>query len=571
MFPGRHHLAGLFGLVVLALLAGASLYDTSPLPPAAGRPRLAVLVVFDQMRGDYLDRWASLFEEGGFRRLCSQGTWFQNCHYPYSGTQTGPGHASLAAGCSPDRHGIVANEWYDGQAGQEVYCVGSDRARPVPALPTPPGKKRKGASSPERLLAQTLADSLKEATSGKARVVALSLKDRSAVLPGGKYPDACYWLDDNTGQFITSTYYRGWPHSWVSAFNKAGVIDRWLGRSWDRLHPDLDYEPWSGPDDVPGEGGRAFTRTFPHRLEAIKGEKQAYYNALITSPFGNDLLLELTRRAIAAEKLGQHSTPDLLCVSFSSNDLVGHVWGPDSQEVLDVTLRSDRIVRDLLGILDDAVGKDRYVLALSADHGICPLPEVSRASGREAARIDPGPIVLGAREFLDGRFPAGSAAGSTTAHGLIAKVSGANIYLDHRQIQRRGVKLEEVEDALAGWLPTQPGVARAYAAHQLREGLPASDAIGQKVRKSFRPERSGDVILVEKPYYLLTTALTGTNHGTPHEYDTHVPLVIYGSGVQAGVRHDLVTPQAAAVILAHALDVPRPAQAEAELPAGVLR
>jgi hypothetical protein len=233
--------------------------------------------------------------------------------------------------------------------------------------------------------------------------------------------------------------------------------------------------------------------------------------------------------------------------------------------VLDVTLRSDRIVRDLLDCLDANVGKNNYVLVLTADHGICPLPEVSRRKGIEAARIDPGPLLTRAQEFLDTQFPPRNRPGQTPGR-LIKVAAGANIYLDDGQITQRRLNRDEVEDALASWLPSQPGVARAYTAHQLRKGIPAEDAIGQRVSKSFYAERSGDVILVEKPYHLLTTLLTSTNHGTPHEYDTHVPLVVFGPGVLPGERSDPVTPQAAAVILAHALDIPKPSAAEAPLP-----
>jgi hypothetical protein len=571
--PGLLCLAPL--LVLLAVLSLTSWHVQPPSttaaepddpPPATARPALAVLVYFDQMRGDYLTRWQDLFGDGGFRRLAREGAWFQDCHYPYAVTVTGPGHASVATGCSPMKHGIVSNDWYDRAAGQPVYCVGSDRYERVPAgLPAASdavGKAPRG-SSPDRLLSPTVADALKDASGGTARVVSLSFKDRAAVLPGGHRPDACYWLDTNTGTFVTSTYYADQLHPWVAAHNRARLADRWFGHSWERLRPDLDYTQYSGPDDVAGEGkGAGQGRTFPHPMTggASRPGKE-YYAALYNSPFGNNLLLDLVKRAIDGERLGRHEAPDLLCVSFSCNDPVGHCWGPDSQEVMDVTLRSDRIVRDLLTYLDAHVGKGRYVLALTADHGVCPLPEVRLAEGKQAGRMPPEQLTRRAEEFLDTTF--GPNPGKSR---WLAATPYPWLYLNQDQLRRRGLQSSSVEEALAGWLSQQPGIQSAYTRTQLVQGIPSDDELGQAVRRSFYPERSGDVFVLLKPYHLLTAALTGTTHGTPHFYDTHVPLLVLGAGVRPGVRLDRVTPQAAAVILAHALGIPGPADAEAAVP-----
>jgi hypothetical protein len=536
------------------------------LPPRdADRVRLAVLVVFDQLRGDYLTRWQDLFGEGGFRRLGHDGAWFQNCHYPYAVTVTGAGHASIATGCSPMTHGIISNEWYDRRAGEQVYCVGSERYPRVPPAPPPKSgepKKPKGVS-PERLLVPTLADALKEATGGKARVVSLSFKDRSAVLPAGHQPDACYWLDPVTGSFVTSTYYRDQLHPWVRSFNEGHPADAWFGHDWDRLRPDLDYVRYSGPDDVVGEGlGLSQGRTFPHPLTGgLRRAGDKYYTALYNSPFGNDLLLGLVKRAVDAEHLGTNDTTDLLCVSFSCNDPIGHCWGPDSQEVMDVTLRSDLIIKQLLNFLDNRVGRGGYVLALTADHGVCPLPEVSRSQGKGAGRVDPKQLGKKIDAFLDQKFSENPGRAR-----WIAEDPAAWVYLNRDILRKRNLQAGPVAEALASWIKTQPEFQTAYTHDQLLQGVPSDDAIGQAVRRSFHPERAGDVTLVSKPYYLVMPQPTGTTHGTPHPYDTHVPLLVFGRGVQAGVRQDPVTPQAVAAILAHALDVKPPAQAEAPLP-----
>jgi hypothetical protein len=567
--PGRLLFAGLLSLALFLRLSGAASVRGAE-PPPAETPRLAVLVFFDQLRGDYLTRWDKLFGADGFHRLEKEGVWFQNCHYPYSDTVTAVGHASVAAGCSPRTHGIIANDWYDRTAGAAAYCVSSERYERVPSQILPVStdkqkdKKKSKGVSPERLLTPTLADALKEATEGKGRVVSLSLKDRSAVLPGGRRPDACYWLDMTSGAFVTSTYYRDRLHPWVEEFNRSGVVDAWIGKDWTHLREDLDYDKYSGPDDAAGEGNLLFRRTFPHPLgggAALK-LKTAYYGALYLSPFGNDLLLALARRAIEAEQLGKHDTPDLLCLSFSSNDAIGHCWGPDSHEALDVTLRSDEIVKELLVCLDKQVGKGRYVLVLTADHGVCPLPEATRRRGGEAARIDTTTLMKGASAFLGETFhvPAEDAR-------WVEWTEGPWVYLNRALLARHNLKQTEVEAALAGWLKKQPGIGSVYTRSQLLAGIAADDVVGQQVRLSFHPERSGDVRIIEKAYHLMATRLTGTNHGTPHDYDTHVPLFVYGAGVRPGVRRERITPQAAAVILAKALGIKPPAKANAAVPA----
>ena len=453
---------------LILLLFSIPVSAAPPLPAQKPAVRLAVLVVFDQLRGDYPARWKNLYGKHGFRRLLDEGAWFQNCHYPYAHTVTGAGHASLATGCSPRTHGIIGNDWYDRKEGASVYCAASSRYQTVPA-PKPDAdakKDKRGAGNPDRLLAATLADALTTATGGKGRVVALSHKDRSAVLPGGRRPTACYWQSASSGAFITSTYYRDRPHEWVEGFNRGRLVDRWSGKQWTRLRPDLDYAKFSGPDDVVGEGkGIGQGRTFPHPLGSLAKSKKKYYAAVYNSPFGNEVLLALAKEAVVAEKLGSRDVPDLLCVSFSCNDPIGHCWGPDSQEVLDVTLRSDLIVRDLLTFLDDKVGKDRYVLALSADHGVCPLPEVSARRSVAARRIPP--LTLGSRPKRSCRR---SSAGRRRARAAASRASPVAQSTSTAAGSRRGLKAAAVEEALANWLKKQEGIQTVYTRTQLLRG-----------------------------------------------------------------------------------------------------
>ncbi len=536
----------------LALL-GVFFLSFSP-ARADDRPpvRLAVLIVVDQLRGDLLVRWDRLFGDRGFRRLEREGAWYQDCHYPYAGTLTAPGHTSLVTGCCPDVHGIVANEWYDRAQGDAVSAARSADERNVPIRPVKdPKKKPSPGGSPHYLLVPTVADVLKDATKGKGKVVSLSIKDRSAILPGGRRPYACYWMEPLTGQFVTSTYYRSRVHSWVEEYNRGHPADRWLGKKWHRLRTDLNYDLHAGPDAMEGEGkGYRQGFTFPHSFDDELGED--YYDGVANSPFGNTLLLDLAKSAIVAEELGKDDVPDLLVLSFSSNDLVGHCWGPDSHELLDVTLRTDRDLMQLLTFLDQKVGRGKYAVVLSADHGVCPLPEVAKLQGKQGGRVDPKAFRQRADDFLKkkyGKHPAPYAEALFDHH----------IYLNHDWLKAEGLKQEEVEKTLAAWAREQPEVQAVYTRTELLRGVARDDALGVKVKRSFHPERSGDVVVILKPYWMFWSPFKlGTTHGTANDYDSHVPLLVLGPGVKPGVHREAVTPLSAAAVLSHFLGIAPP-------------
>ncbi len=547
--------AALLGVLVAVL---AALADETDAPPPAQQepPKLVVLVVFDQLRADYLERWRPLFVKGGFRRLLDEGAWYQNCHYPYAGTVTAAGHASMSTGCLPRTHGIIENGWYDRGSGALIAAVQVKQFRPVPAPTGKDADKILGAA-PTRLLRPTVGDALHKGTNGKGKVVSLSLKDRAAVLLAALQRgvcSCCYWFSTTVGAFVTSTFYADAPHKWVDQFNKEKHQDQWFGKPWQRLRPSLDYVKHSGPDDVPSEGiGFKQGRTFPHPLDAgLKQPGRLYYEAMTNSPMGNELLLALAKRAIDAEKLGQRDAPDLLCLSFSSNDLVGHCWGPDSQEVLDTTLRSDLIVKDLLDTLDAKVGRGKYVVVLCADHGVCPSPELTSAAGKKALRVAPKTLVKAAAAFLDDYL----GNGKPQPWFESKEPQPPWLYLNQALLKEQGLKSAAVEKALADWLVKQPGVQAAYTRSQLSGKFVQDDAVLLKVLMSFHRERSGDVYVLQEPYTLFMDPLTSkrsqaytTTHGTPYWYDTHVPLLVYGSGVAPGVRQERVTPLQVAPIL----------------------
>lgn len=567
----------LFALVFGTGAVATGLTRAAP-PPAAPAPKgapprvkLAVLIMFDQLRGDYLDKWRPLFGPDGFARLQTDGAWFARCHYPYATTTTGPGHASVSTGATPRRHGIVNNNWYE--KGKDTYCAASDRYTFVP-LPPPETDPKTGkavkppdAGNPDRLRAFTLADAIRRAFGEQSKVFGLSLKDRSAIFPTGRNPTGAFWF---TTRFVTSTYYtehreRPVP-AWVSRFNDEKVADRWFDRDWTHFRPLLDYAAHSGDDDGAGEGGGTKQgRTFPHATTGgLKTPGKAYYEALANSPFGNELLLELVKRCVVEEKLGADEVPDLLTVSFSSNDLIGHTWGPDSQEVLDVTLRSDALLAELLRFLDRQVGRDNYAVALTADHGVCPLPESPLGRARGAKRVDLTELQKGMEKHLAAAFGGDDPKGKKTA--WVEAVSAPWVYLNDRLVAAKGTTKAEVARSLAGYLGSHPDVARAFTREEIERPGPA-DVLTEQVRRSYFAERCGDVYVLLKPYDLPgKTGATGTTHGTPYPYDTWVPLLAYGPGVRGGRREELVTPQAAAAVLARFVGLPPPDDAEYGVP-----
>ncbi len=557
----------ILGLLLFAGPTSVRADNKQAQPSSEGKPKLVVLVVFDQMRADYLTRFHDQFGPDGFRRLMDQGAWFDNCNYPYALTLTGPGHASFLTGCSADRHGIIGNEWYERGTG-EVYCATGPRYHNVPVDASGTSKKSALGGSPERLLAPTVGDVLKTSTGGKGHVIAVSFKDRAAILPGGHHPDGAYWVDGNTGRFVTSSYCRDSLPRWVEEFNNARLIDSWFNKTWERSRPDLDYVKLAGPDDVEGEGtGVKQGRVFPHPTNGgLTRPGKNYYSALETTPFGNELVLAFAKKAIEAEKLGADEIPDLLSVSFSCNDYIGHSWGPDSQEVMDVTLRSDLIVKELLNYLDEHVGKGRYLVALSADHGVCPLPEVARATIPDAVRVNVAGLLKDIEKALDSKY--GAEKGGKNP--WIESSANISLTLNRQKIAARGLKLEDVEVFLVDWLKQQKDVLTAYTREELMKPAAADDPVGRRSRKSFNAQRTADISVVYKPYHLATAYLTGTTHGTPHEYDTHVPLLVYGMNVIPGRRHDPVTPQAIAAIFSQALGIQPPAMLDAAVPEKLL-
>jgi hypothetical protein len=565
-----------FAAVGAVYLAGRWDEPDPPLATATAKGRLVVVAVFDQMRGDYPTRWAKLYGPNGFARIARDGVTYRNARLPYSCSSTAPGHASLGTGFPPSVHGVIENRWFDRTRHTDVLSTTSFRQ--TARVPKSEFDSGDGFTS-EQLLCDGVGDRLKAADPA-ARVFSLALKDRSAALLGGKKPDGVYCFDTSAGEFHTTSYYRDAPHQWVTAFNGSKAADRWFTKRWERLGDEATYTAAVGPDDVPGETqyerdfrtGRlvGYGSTFPHQLniDAQKYPNKRYYERLESSPFGNELLWEFARSCIEAEHLGREST-DLLFLGFSSNDTVGHRWGPDSHEVLDITMRTDELIAAMIDHLDKTIGRERYTLVVTADHGICPLPEAAVKDHPDAARFDPrfdlGPDGLG--KVLNETFGVLDPTGFGWFERLDREFSPW-VYLNRRAIRAHGADPDAVAAFSAKWAANRPHMHAAYPAAALA-GPPSADPLVRSAQLGYHPDRCGDVYLIPKPYCLpLGVNSVGTSHGSPHPYDTHVPLMAIGAGVpKAGAIDAAVNSLAVAPMIAAALGMGR-AAGWVELPTG---
>ncbi len=545
--------------------------DQNVKPLATGAGKLVVVAVFDQLRGDYPERFGSEFGPNGFKRMQSEGVSFPKAMIPYACTSTGPGHASISTGAPPSVHGIIENRWYDRATGKTVYSVTPDEF--YSRVPAGSGESRKWPGfGPARLIAPTVADTLSVASLGKARTYSLSLKDRAAVLMGGKEPTGVYCFDSSRGEFHTSSFYRESVPVWVDAFNQSHIADRWSGQTWSRLKSADVYDTLAGPDDAPGEGNPTSPRKiFPHTLPDANQNSSSYYSALEASPFGNDLLWEFAKSVIDAEELGNSGRTDLLNLSFSSNDILGHAYGPNSHEVMDATLRSDMLIGTMIDELDKRLTRGRYTLIVVSDHGIAPLPESKNESYPDAKRIAMGDLVAGLDSALDSVFGMPDGVAGRWVDGN-SRDTHPWVYLNRRTIEASGRPHAIVEEYARSWLAGRPNTLVAFSRSQLeaeffRDDL--SQTFGPMVKQSYHPDRAGDLYVVLQPGVLVSGALsTGTDHGTPHDYDRHIVFTAIGSGIPpAGKQTEAVSSLSIAAVTSYALGISSPAKAIGKLPA----
>jgi predicted AlkP superfamily pyrophosphatase or phosphodiesterase len=530
----------------LVLAAIPSALQAAQAPGSGGaapvRPRLVVVVAVDQMRADYLDRFRPLFS-AGLKRLADEGAVFTNALYRHACAETGPGHATLLTGRSPRSSGIVGNGWYDRTLRRRVNVVDDPAVRLL-------GSSRGRTASPAYLDGFTVGDVLKTA-SPASRVIGVSFKDRAAILPAGRRADGAYWFQTTDGRFVTSSWYAERAPGWLEAWNARRPADAYAGRPWERLLPDpASYLRYAGEDAVVGEFDRKDI-VFPHLPRGAPPAVE-FYDYLRRTPFADELLVDLALAAMSGHDLGRDEATDILTVSFSACDVIGHAFGPDSQEQMDNLLRLDRTIGRLLDEAERRAGMGQVLVVLSADHGVMPLVELLKARGLDARRADPAELYQPVERALAARFPG--------ARGLVADPDPIEFVLDREAIARQGLRFGDVEQTIREALLSTGLVEAVYTQAELMGGRRPDDPFFDLHQRAFFAPRSGDLLARVRRYTYLGGYTGGTGHGTPHDYDRHVPIVFLGPGIRPGRRDDPSGPEDIAWALGRLLGLDYPQQ-----------
>lgn len=497
---------------------------------AADPPKLAVLIVVDQMRADYVDRFQGDWT-AGLKRLVTKGAWFARAAYPYLDTVTCAGHATIGTGAYPSTHGIFQNAWIDRESDSLITCTHDASVQGVPY-----GKPVPASESARQLMIPTYAEEMRRQKG--SHVVSLSLKARSAIMLAGHSADAVTWLSDNLDGWTTSTAFATAPVADVGAYVAANPIEADFGRTWEKLLPPNRY---SDPDEGLGESPPpGWTASFPHVLSGQPGDtkpSQAYYLQWERSPFADAYVGKMAAGLVESMHLGQHDTTDVLAVSFSSPDLVGHQFGPRSQEIRDLYAHLDVTIGTLLDRLDTLVGPGKYVVALSADHGVTPIPEQLRAEGHDAGRIDSQAL-----------FRAIEGAAQKAGPGqYVGHLTSNDVYFRPGMFQKLTSSKSAIE-AVVKAADSQPGIASVFRADELSGLLKAKAPNVRAAALSYVPGRSGDLILAPKAGWMI--GATGTTHGSANPDDQRVPILLYGSGIKPGKYDDVASPADIAPTLA---------------------
>lgn len=504
------------------------------------KPKLVVGIVVDQMRNDYIYRYWDRYGKGGFQRLVNQGYYFRNAHYNYIPTYTGPGHCSIYTGATPRQHGIIGNDWYSRRDQRSVYCTSDSLVSTVGS------DSKAGQMSPRKQLASTLGDELKMSTQQKAKVYAVGLKDRSAILPAGHAADAAFWLDDKTGNFVSSTWYLNELPAWLNTFNSKKPVQSYLEKGWNTLYPIETYsnsiEDLNPYEAVPKKEKAVFPYEYRSFIE------KSSWGIVKATPMGNSLTKDLALACIREERLGKDAICDLMCISFSSTDYVGHSFGLRAIETEDIYLRLDKDLEELLNTLDKEVGAGNYVVFLTADHGAADVPQQLIDQQIPAGYISENYLGKQIRSFLQTNY------GDSL---LYTCISNEQVYLNEEKIKALKLNRDALESALAAFLTTLPGMAEAYSSGTLKnEGFPERDS-RRLLQNGFNHQLSGNVAYTYQPAWLEHEG-KGTTHGAGYDYDTHVPLLFFGKGIKKGQSQSYVTITQIAPTVSELIFVNRP-------------
>ncbi|AWX43862.1 Alkaline phosphatase [Flagellimonas maritima] len=484
----------------------------------AHSPKLVVGIIVDQMRYDYLTRFWNHYGDGGFKRLIKDGFICKNNHFNYAPTSTGPGHASVYTGTTPAVHGIIGNNWYEKEGNTTLYCAGDDLCNSIGS------SSMAGKMSPRNLLTTTITDQLRLHTQKRGKVIAVALKDRGAVLPGGHMANAAYWFEGaDEGKWISSSYYMSELPKWVTDFNASGRIKEYK-KPWNTLK-DIDTYLESGSDNNKYEGtfDDEKTPTFPHSTPNLLS-KEKDFEILKYTPYGNSITADFALEALEKENLGKDAITDFLAISFSSTDYIGHKFGVNSKEMQDAYLRLDLDLERILLALDEKVGEGSYTVFLTADHGAINVPAYLRDQKIPAGYLNLKELKIKFNEFLKYKY------GSTD---IVKNISNTQVFLDKKIIDNLDMDLNDVEEEIAQELLKHEDIAQVFTGYQMWNNA-YSSGLPYILQNGWNQKRSGDIIFVQKPGYVVSYRETGSTHGSPMIYDTHVPLLFFGNGIKKG-------------------------------------
>jgi predicted AlkP superfamily pyrophosphatase or phosphodiesterase len=496
-------------------------------------PKIVIGITVDQMRYDYLQRYRNDFSQDGFVRLMREGFMATNHHYNYVPTYTGPGHASIFTGTTPSIHGIIQNDWFDRSSGKMIYCSADSAVKGVGT------ESSSGQMSPQFLRSSTLGDALKLHTQQRSKVIGIALKDRGATLTAGRTADAAYWFVGGTeGKWISSTWYMNELPAWVNEFNSSGKPSEYLKQDWKLFESENKYDESLADNnayETPFKGQQR--PVFPYKLSEL-APQNGNFEILKATPYGNSLTVDFAIQAIEKEQLGMDEFTDLLCVSFSSTDYVGHQFGMHSREIQDTYLRLDQDIARILKWLDQKFGKENYLLFLTADHGGAPTPSYMETLQSVGGYWKSDRLELMLEDSLASRYGQGD---------WIINESNQNIFLNRELIRKNKLSLKELQYEVAQLTLLFTEVHSAFTYSDLAQ-FPGGTDFKTSIENGFDSQRSGDVIYMLRPGYI-EYGMTGTTHGSGYLYDTHVPLLIYGAGIQSGAcQRRLVIPDIVATI-----------------------
>ncbi|SIN65023.1 alkaline phosphatase PafA [Algoriphagus halophilus] len=504
------------------------------------KPKLIVGIIVDQMRQEYLYRFADRYKEGGFKRLMNDGFMMKNGHYNYIPTYTGPGHASVYTGTTPATHGIISNSWYVRSLKGSLYCAEDSTVTAVG------GSAASGQISPRNLLTTTITDELRYATNKRSKVVGVAIKDRGASLPAGHLGDA-YWYDSGTGEFMTSTYYYDSLPDWVQNFNEKKLAEKYLSQTWNTLYPIETYtQSIADNNDFEAPFAGKDTPTFPYVLDSLK-QGNGELGLIASTPFGNTLTLDFAIAAMEGEDLGNRGETDFLALSFSSPDYIGHRFGPMSKEVEDNYLRLDLEFERLLNYLDEKYGEGEYLVFLTADHAVADVATHMISENIPAGNLNNSYIYAQLKGYTQLTYGEGD---------WIENLSNEQVFLNHELIREKGMNLKDMQDDLANFLLRFRGIKEVYTAYAMKNSEFTAGRAG-RLQMGYNQKSSGDLLITLEPGWL-TGGAKGTSHGTGYSYDTNVPMVFYGWNIPAGETSRYVTITDIAPTLSMMLDIKLP-------------